>query len=1211
MEPGSLTLLAKVGAPAASRLGTAGFKKISRRFRLARRISKDAHNVGIVVSSRTLRKWLSRADTDIQLRECSEASLTAAADRLAFLIPGTTREARIANARKVVALIYAHHLKDLDASAALELATHWQLTAIVSEAESGRETTRAAKEEVLARLDDGREFERNLAKFSGWRQAEAMTLRDSWPSIERVVSIISEASIERGEILSSWSTAPPTWLSEAPWKAYAYLANLSSDYEQHKASFHFAMRAVEEGAHPRGYWVARAVMQMRAYDEEGAKRLCAESSETHPLLETQRAIFSEDPDAMIEHLDNWNTDSPQDSAIKAQLRALAWNTKGDLSKAIGLLEEEFASTSAAGVGELAARLLLMRATGRHTETRLRDAQKSLSLSLQARNSRRQWHGDSVSPLIIAIQAAIISGDAEKAWHLTQPMPEGDATPSESSDTEVISASTLVAAITGRFEAAERLLGGASQGFEAAHVKALIAEAKSEDVTRNPEVQALWQAAWDAAEYDQDRLLAAMGIAEAGGTLPDLSALENSNSEAVQEIRDISRALASPGDATVSLRANAHKSRIVTVKLAQRLYSHGDVTGAADALLAGSVRWRDAQLAAMAAVRYQEAGLPEKAREAAQSALSQGGTEWAGAGRMYGLLIEVESANGNVDAAASAARNLLSLDENDEDARWALVRCLMLRSDMDAAWHALQHRGEPVYPRNQNEAIIWINLNARFSVDPRLAGKALQLMKRWPDDERLLGVFIGVMLTGFKREEVRVSDSDSEMLQSALDNFLTRFPESNVFGAVEIQDASNPLASLADRMRDEHERLREVRKMASSGVLPIGLIGEAVGRSYTETSLLQATGFVYAQFDPDPGGDNSLSDGLPERVVLDVTAAHTLALLDEVTADQLVGRIVDLVTTDAFYRDSMGAYEALSLQSEMTLLWNEDTGAPSVHLRSAEDMDRLIRDAQRIFQIVGSSRRIPWLELRNFSELSGKTAAEWLTGLDCAKSQQAAFWSDDRVLRSVGREKGVQCFSTLDLVRFLQRAKMIKLEEKEAIEGLLIRHHYVDIPFSARTFELAAAGDGWRARGATYSLTRPQFWRQPEAVIGAVLHAIEQVWRVDPSEITGWISSAGIGLVRVAGDAEAASRNLAVFLRKIIARSWLETSTVPYVLKGIRGALEEVPGASDPIQTVFGEVYGALVGRFGHVTAANYLMGLFAIADSDDKAIASRVVLMHK
>ncbi|MEU0452138.1 hypothetical protein ABZ322_03690 [Streptomyces sp. NPDC006129] len=1099
----------------------------------------------------------------------------------------------------------------MDASAALELATHWQLAAIAAEAESGRDITRAAKEEVLARIDDRREFERNLATFSEWRQAEAERLRESWPSIERVISIIGEASNERGEILSSWSVKPPTWLSEAPWKAYAYLASLSSDYEQHEASFHFAMRSVEEGGHPRGYWLARAVMQLRAFDEDAAKRLCAESGETHPLLETQRAIFSEDPDAMIEHLDRWNTESPQDSAIKAQLRALAWNTKGDLSKAIGLLEEEYASSAAVGIGELAAKLLLVRATGRHTESRLRDAQKSLSLSLQARNSRRRWYGNSVSPLINAIQAAIISGDAEKAWHLTQPMPEGDATPFESIDTEVISASTLVAAITGRFEAAERLLDGASQGFEAAQVAALIAEAKSEDSTRNAEVRALWRAAWDVAEEDQDKLIAAMGIAEAGGALPDLSALENSNSEAVQEIRDISRALASPGEATVSLRANAHKSRIVTVKLAQRLYSQGDVIGAADALLTGSVRWRDAQLAAMAAVRYQEAGLLEKAREAAQSALSKGGTEWAGAGRMYALLVEVESASGNIDAATSSARNLLSLDENDEDARWALVRCLMLRSEMDSAWHALQHRGEPVSPRNQNEAIIWINLNARFSVDPRLAGKALQLMKRWPDDERLLGVFIGVLLTGFKREEVRVSNSDSEMLQKAVDDFLARFPDSRVFGAIRIQDDSDLLASLADRMRDEHERLREIRQMASSGVIPVGLIGEAVGRSYTEASLLQSAGFVYAQFDSGPEGDNPLSNGLPERVVLDVTAAHTLALLDEATADGLVGRILDLVTTDVFYRDSMGAYEALSLQSEMTLLWDEAAEAPSVHLRSTEEMDRLIRQAHRIFQIISSARRIPWLELRNFSELSGRTAAEWLTGLDCAKSQQAAFWSDDRVLCSVGREKGVICFGTLDMVQFLQRSGLIKKEEGEAIEGLLIRHHYVDIPFSESTFELAAAGDGWRARGATYSLTRPQFWRQPEKVISAVLHAIDQVWREDPSEITGWISSAGIGLVRVAGDAETASRNLAVFLRKIIVQSWLQTSTMPYVLKGLRGALEEAPGASNPIQTVFGEVYGVLVERLGHVTAASYLMGLFAIADSEDKAIASRVVLMHK
>jgi hypothetical protein len=100
-------------------------------------------------------------------------------------------------------------------------------------------------------------------------------------------------------------------------------------------------------------------------------------------------------------------------------------------------------------------------------------------------------------------------------------------------------------------------------------------------------------------------------------------------------------------------------------------------------------------------------------------------------------------------------------------------------------------------------------------------------------------------------------------------------------------------------------------------------------------------------------------------------------------------------------------------------------------------------------------------------------------------------------------------------------------------------------------------------------------------------------------------------MKIVGDAESAGRNLEVFLRRIIQQSWLQTSTLPFVLQGFRVALKDAPDIVNPMQTVFGEVYGALVERVGHVTAASYLMGLFSLAGPEDKAVASRVVLLHR
>ncbi|MEV1082394.1 hypothetical protein AB0I98_29850 [Streptomyces sp. NPDC050211] len=66
-----------------------------------------------------------------------------------------------------------------------------------------------------------------------------------------------------------------------------------------------------------------------------------------------------------------------------------------------------------------------------------------------------------------------------------------------------------------------------------------------------------------------------------------------------------------------------------------------------------------------------------------------------------------------------------------------------------------------------------------------------------------------------------------------------------------------------------------------------------------------------------------------------------------------------------------------------------------------------------------------------------------------------------------------------------------------------------------------------------------------------------------------------------------------------------------MLTGLRAGREAVADTDAPLQAALTQYYGALIDQVDHVTAASALMGLFALTDEEDKAIAARTVLTYR
>ncbi|MET9553607.1 hypothetical protein [Streptomyces sp. NPDC006645] len=1060
----------------------------------------------------------------------------------------------------------------------------------------------------------GSGFDQALGTLPPVLQEEARRLCDHWPHVGVVVNQLPIGRTSRKNILEQWARHEPQWLVSAPADAFPWLAQLASAYDARTASFSFYERAVREGGFPRDLFVVLAALQAETLTAGSARSyLTAHQDLDSPLFHALGSVLDGDRPAALSHLSRWTP--PDDSAQALQLLLTTDALVGqDLTDQAlpALRDADIARFPQLGLA--LAQTLLQRATRRATRRKLADAQEALAVSLRVRNARREWFGDSAAAVVLGMQAALLSQDAATAWALSQLAPEGDANAQEAEDPRVLEESALIAAMTGREYRARELLDVVTSPFVTAQVLAVLEERRANSDSEDERVAEAWQHAWDAAQTGPEQLMAAMGLVESGQSLPGITHLRGDYPEAVADLEKFARAVsgAAGGDLSV-LRANANQSPFIALNLAQRYQQLGDFERAAATLQEAAAQWRDAQLMSTAARTYQQARDYEKAKECAESALRIAGPGWAAQGAMYELLVETESAAGNWESATDAAIVLLRLDPHNLDARWALVRCYATRAQQDEAWQTLTELGEAVAPRRRNEALLWVQLGARCSADPQFVGRALELMQNWPQDDELLGVFLGVLYWRTTTSQPMTAET-AELMREASSDYLERFPDSVYFRALDATDPQAVLDEIGEILRREHEDRREIRERINQGQLPMGMLALMTGRSYAELCVRLTAGRP-GVFASDPSANaveaGAIQAALTRRVVVDTSAAVSLALLERGATERLIGSCRSIVTTDQIVGDAFHALDFFAQRSGATLVWNEDESRANLHVAPDEEVSALRRTLERAVDIVRSLPRVARPELRALPGMpAGRGTEAWLTGLDLAKEHGLVLWCDDRALRAAARSVGVPAFGTLALIDACQREQTMAPEEAMALKAELLRNFYMDIPFSSDVYGFAAQADGWHARGVAAAIARPTAWADVQGVVRLVLDAVAQIIASEPDHASAWLAAAYAGLWRATLPSHR-SGNLQKLSVQALTQPWVSASALPFLLEGLRKGAAEVQSGDGPLLAALGRYYEALVQEIGHPWAGTALMNLFSQAAEADKSAAARIVLTHR
>ncbi|GIM97804.1 PIN domain-containing protein [Paractinoplanes toevensis] len=1098
------------------------------------------------------------------------------------------------------ARLISRHLDSVD--------SEQQVARQIEHARAEASTTRTVVEDgnrsILSRMSTARAFDDQVRMLRPWRRDRAIEIRDSWPVVEQLVQSIVTAD-DRGAVLRQWGDQPPDWFSQAPVEVVCWLAELASDYGQNPTAARLFAVAVQRGAYPAGYWKAR---QATALPEEAVAEvdeLLAGAADEHVFAHALLLVHRQKWDLAIDVLAGWQTSSNADEVMRLQLLARLHAQANNLNLGIKYALEAADIEGASGRALYAAELLLYRAQYGETVNRLADTEQAAALAIKVRNARRSWHGDSVEATVVAVTARTLVGKVRQARVLIELAPEGEAWPHEAADPRLRREKAELLAVTGQHDEARTLAAELGNPFVAALVEAVALTGTAE----NPLAAAAWQAALDVAETDTDFLMAVRGLAHTGGDLPDLSKMQQQHPRMVDEIKTIHRAMGAGGGTIEALRAGATEHLALAVLLAERYGHDGKHLLAAEVLNDSAHRWSEPGLMLTSANHLRAAGELEAATRAAERALTMGGPEWAGQFDTRALIFQIHVADGQWDLAIEQARNLVTLDPNAASARWALVHALVRRNDREGAWNALTPDGDPFAPRDRHDARTWIGLVARFDTSTQFVSRGLSTMARWPDDEQLMGVFIAQIFFGLQRQELSTTDEDLAALHTAMSDYAERFPDSTVFRKVTISE-KDPLGSLASTSRARYESISEAVKQLDRANLPLGFVATAYGSSYTEASLKRGAGFVNAHSPAaEAHGRAAAETALNGAVVIDITAAHTLALLEPQLRSQLLSGFGQVRATDDAYHDAIRGQESLGMRSTMSTGWDPVEQRPTITTIEEATADALAEQSTLVCSILRQATRRPWPRLTKFPDTDQRF--EWLSSLDMAAAQGTTFWCDDHRLRSVAAEMGVPTFGTIDLIRHLQSQGQIPRELRAAAEAVLLTNYFTDLGFDRDTFDLAAAIDGQVPRGVAFALTRPATWADPDAVIEFLLAMLTHAATAGPEQIQGWVSATAIGLVRITADDDGAGANLQVLLNRCLTQPWMSADRLPAVLSGVRAGIRERPPVTDPFEAVATSIYRNLVTKQGHAFAMSMMLALVALLPESAKATVSRVILTHR
>ncbi len=1203
-----MTTLAKVGgAVVGSTLGS-----LTRRFRVARRVSKNARLMGISVSARAIRRWLKRRDVRAQFESADPNQLSSTLKSLDLLVERSRSTAAEPMADKLFAVVVDAVLRSVPASDSTAIQTGYLTQNASGNSQRVIDAVNEASGEILDVVRARASFNENLVLLAPVRSDQAVALEDAWPEIRDLLLQLKLAT-SRVDTLAHWATEVPPFLAAAPPAGLAWFGELVHDYGLSDLAYDVFRSAATRGAPDPGYWLARA-LALKSEDVAAGRisieDVCGPPTRWHPLARAiSHAIQRKWADARVA-LDEWQPKDRSAALIRAGVVSRCYQAEGRLDDAVEVLSAANDDPERVPGGALQlAELLLAKTHSERGTARMETLRRAERLASAARNGRRRWGGDAVPAVLLLIDLAITSGDSGRARAHCTAAPGGEATVSEASDSRIVERAAILAALRGNHEQAETMAATAESTF----VTAFVLGWKYLATDDLDPAHASFMEAWTHARTETERLQVASVMATLGRGMPDVARLHDVAPDEVDELGRIHSALQAQGEQRLRhLRAIAPDSTLATSLLADELNAKSDTNGAALAWQTRAERAGEPGLMAVASSAAMSAGRPDDALNLADSALALGGQEWSGRRGVLITKFEAFEAMGAPERSLTTAQELVGLNAGDVDSRWALAMCWLRLGDNKEAWSALQAPTGTVDPRTIHEASAWVGLTLSFDSSSDAVQRVVAVVSRWAsaseEGGRLLAqVFAHARVLGEPGRE-----EDAKALREAAARFVEENPGSPTFRTIPIPDDDEGIRrALSEEMGKSRGPGRaELAKKITDGSLPLGVASAFAGRAYLEVLINPPTVHVRASAYP-LSAERVPREAFSEGVVLDASAAVSLARLGDALRSDLFSVLPQVVATGAQVADARVGVESFAIQSGLWADVDDQTGELRVSEVEASDLEAFRELSRNALGVLTLCRARPWVLSTRLAALSGPEA--WRSAGDMAAKETKPFWCDDHVLASAVRSEGGLPFSSVDLLSLALREGVIDQVAFEFALARLLQARFVDLGFNANAFELAAQLDGWRAKGTATALARRAAWNDPAEVAKFLWSAARNATTNGPHEVAGWIAWGAQGCALAAGSGEGAGHNLAVLMLEALRQPWISPEILRQVLKGVRASAEHLSREAglrcdldlhEPLERFFSE----LVESHGHALATQVMIQRVSMLAAEDRQLAVSVIL---
>ncbi len=1010
----------------------------------------------------------------------------------------------------------------------------------------------AAEEQLRDRLEQLPPLA-HVRLVASWRDDPTRT----W----RLVATLTSMDASPSDVVDEWQEAEPRWLTDATWQVQVAAGELATAYGARCLAGDLFVRAAQDGAPRRYHWLARAAL---LFDDAGdsdrrdaaltGHGRCADS--TDPFARAVAYLFEGDLDRSAAHLQEWVPDDPMERAVRAgfALRLAVGDPRqpfkaASLEAALEVTGRALDQQWTAGLAISRARMLMYRARLGDSPALYRDLQDARGLAVRARDERRVWRGDSAEPTALACQAAVLSIDLVGAIRLGTPGEDG-ATTDEANCPEVREYVAVAASQLGDLSLARASAEHLTEPFARARVEALLAEASGTD----PEPH--WRQAV-ALAGDNDELLAqaltGYAMAAKSQDVPGLDEFTARYPEAGEQIRAMAELSAgNPGAAIARLRGLRRTSATAALSLAQAYKTTGQIDLCVTTLVEAAGDFHDPSLRYNAATTLAEAGHTIEAEQELQTLLAVTAADWTARADAVRLAAQLAYDRHDLHRATELLQTLMLLAPADESGRWALVQILMRRSDLDAAWRTLTTAPQPLDPRNVGEAQMWIELHRRYGPADQTVNGSVALLRRFGTSEQFSAyVLTSLLAPGSSRDPLPPAVLAD--FHRAIDTFFQRWPDSPYLRRISSDDPGELLARLTAMVTPSEEEVVHRRRLTRDlmlGRLPLGILTQAIKRSYTEIIIRRDVGIIPA-LHPDPreftASLAAVSSALDKDVAIGIDALAVLAALPADVRELATRSFSRLITTDDVLRDARNGHDSLAQRTTAT--WFYDVHARSGRMAEVpqDEADRLAGQSAQLLATIQGLSRYPRPVRRAAPDADETAFAGWMSVIDLALDQQIPIWTDDHVLRAIARQIGLSAISTPALLADLSEQSALASDRHEDAVRAMIKARVGDFPVNEQRLMELAEDEGWAPVSVAVVLSRPAAWTNTLRTATLFVDLLQSARPHRPLDAPNWLYAAIVGATLAAADplaaTDIAARLLALALYNTAAQGELATNLV--------------------------------------------------------------------